>query len=230
MTAVDDFLNYQVELRDRGVIYRAIGGRCEPDLTGYTDCSGLQCAALHHVGVPTPEPCMNSGGQWAWCMQAGTTMPIDVARVTRGAWLFLGFRGNEHIAVSWGDGRQFAAHSPSLGLGFAPFDVHSWYGAAWPPGLPHDGPAPAPHQPQPVPVEDDVPQLIVQIRNDTPHYVTDGKFARHLPNDGSEDVLVATGLAIRNADNTPIIVDRDFINNQRIVGARFDKTVPGDGK
>lgn len=246
MTQVNDFLRYQYALAAHGgpggapVFYRAQNawvdangvrhpGRCEPELSGFTDCSGLQtCAMRTGVHLPTPAFCMTSGEMFNWCEQAGTLVPVESVRFKPGYWLFVGYRGSIHIAVTTGDGRQFAAHSPRIGLGFGNFDWDNWSAAGAPPGLDMTGT----HTPPPIPNVKKVNdmQMIVQIKGDAAHYVTDGITARHI-SQAQEDIMVITGLAFRGNDNLPIQVDRDFVNDQHVDGRVYPgATVPGDGK
>lgn len=149
---LERFLDIQVAWANQGVFYdtsnlptsAGFPGRCDPTHSGFCDCSGCQCAAAREAGVPLPKPCMTSGEMWEWCVRSGTTMPVSQAMRTRGAWLFVGFEGNEHVAVAWGDGRQFAAHSPSVGLGFAPVTADRWSGAARIPGMDYSNAPPPP--------------------------------------------------------------------------------------
>lgn len=133
-------LAYLFGLPGRGIFYRAQAPQAaDPDHSGFCDCAGCQCAMCHFLGIPIPSFYMNSGSLWAWCEQKGTATrdPATIAhtRDEAGWWLFVGPNGDEHIAISTGNSRQFAAHSPSLGIGFASWYAHAWYGVAKIPGM-----------------------------------------------------------------------------------------------
>lgn len=145
MTQVDDFINCQVVLRGHTFYSATLEPRNQPDVTHHTDCSGLQCYAMHKVDLGTPQAEMSSFGISQWCHSMNTGMSITQALSTRGAWVFKGPNEGQtptgvngsggHIAVSTGDGAVFAAMGRALGLGFATFWSDPWSYAAWPPGL-----------------------------------------------------------------------------------------------
>jgi cell wall-associated NlpC family hydrolase len=71
------------------------------------DCSGLveYCAA--RVGLTYPAPGVGgsrSQAQYETSLQAAAAVPVAVAAATRGALLFAGPNGSDHVAISLGDG------------------------------------------------------------------------------------------------------------------------------
>lgn len=146
MTQAQDFVHYLVsnaphlEYDTSNVPCGGIPGRCNPDCSGFADCSGYVNAGLAHVGAPTPSRCMVSGGQFQWCRDHGTQMRVADAVLRPGSLIFHGASGITHVAVVVGGGLQVAAHgehsSPQVGV--APIgSLSNWSCAGWWPGL-HD--------------------------------------------------------------------------------------------
>jgi cell wall-associated NlpC family hydrolase len=96
-----DFVNFALKQAGKKYVY---GGKIDdndPDPSSF-DCSELVEWAAHQVGVEFRRP---SGTQYAAAVKAGTTIPVDQALSVRGAVLFMGAGGSQHIAISLGDGK-----------------------------------------------------------------------------------------------------------------------------
>jgi len=118
---------------------------------GPVDCSELVQHACLRVGV---KPGMPDGAYWQWIHTRHLAIPIDVARRTHGALMFMGDgtgTGREaifHVAFSLGDGRTFEARSSSYPVRV--FEKRDgWTFAAKIPGVIHDVVPPTPPPPPP---------------------------------------------------------------------------------
>jgi cell wall-associated NlpC family hydrolase len=108
------------------------------------DCSSLVQWALA-MGCGIRNMPRNSGDQWQHCK--GMAISVSKALKIRGALLWIdggGRPGGEHVAISMGDGRDMAAHSPSMGLSILPTSARAWSRAALVPGLFYPGISPNP--------------------------------------------------------------------------------------
>lgn len=100
---------------------------------GAFDCSELTQWAAARSGVYLPD---GSGPQYAFCKSKGTLISIEEAAVTRGALLFRGPGGSEHVAVSLGDGKStIEARGKAYGVTNAPVTGRAWTAAARVPDL-----------------------------------------------------------------------------------------------
>lgn len=117
---------------------------------GPVDCSELVQHACRRAGVMPRVP---DGAYGQWLHSRHLQIPIEEARRTHGALMFMGDgvgKGRDaifHVGFSLGDGRTFEARSASYGVGF--FDRRGgWSYAAKIPGVDHFQP-PAVPAPQP---------------------------------------------------------------------------------
>lgn len=97
------------------------------------DCSGLVGWAAGQVGVTFTG---SSGMQYAAAEKAGTLISVEKAARTRGAVLFRGYRGSEHVVVSLGDGEHTVeARGRAYGVVKGPIAGREWDSAALVPGM-----------------------------------------------------------------------------------------------
>ena len=101
------------------------------------DCSQLVEWAAGKVGVSFPLP---SGNQYEQCRRTGNLISVQDALNIRGAVLFRGPGGNDHIAISMGDGkRDMAAHTSHTDLAhqisIAQTNASYWDSAGLIPGM-----------------------------------------------------------------------------------------------
>jgi cell wall-associated NlpC family hydrolase len=95
----DDFVTEALMQVGKPYVWGAVGP------TSF-DCSGLveYCAA--RVGIAMPPPGYTgsrSQQQYLFCASRGTTIPVQQAANTRGALLFTGTEGDEHVGISLGN-------------------------------------------------------------------------------------------------------------------------------
>lgn len=76
------------------------------------DCSGLVAWGTGRLGHPLLG---SSGEQYAQCASAGLAIPVDKARATRGALLFV--QPDTHVAMSLGNGMTIEARGIAYGVG-----------------------------------------------------------------------------------------------------------------
>jgi cell wall-associated NlpC family hydrolase len=96
------------------------------------DCSGLVAWVTGRLGVAL------NGGSWqqlATCRKAGLVIPIAQAISTRGALLFRGPNGDEHVVISLGNGFTIEARGRAYGVGSWPTANRGWTFAARIPGV-----------------------------------------------------------------------------------------------
>ena len=119
---------------------KASGSEANPKADGKgLDCSGLVAWATQRLGVPL------LGGSWQQlqaCRTAGTVIDVAKAEVTRGALLWLGPNGAEHIVISLGNGMTIEARGKAYGIGSWSVYRDKWSAAALIPGVNY-GSAPA---------------------------------------------------------------------------------------
>lgn len=134
------------------------------------DCSELVQTVCRLFGV-TPSMPDGAINQWQHCRNHGTMIPVDQAKLTPGALLFIGpgtdggRRGREaiwHVAISRGDGTTIEAKSTKDGTGtWVIGDRFDW--AALIPGVDHSHTPPAP---APKPEEGTMAEAYYQIADD----------------------------------------------------------------
>lgn len=122
------------------------------DYIGPVDCSELVQHACRRAGV---MPRMPDGAYWQWLHSRHLQLPVEEARRTHGALMFMGDgvgTGRDaifHVGFSLGDGRTFEARSASYGVGY--FEKRGgWTFAAKIPGVDHSQTSPIPPRP-PIP-------------------------------------------------------------------------------
>lgn len=152
MSQRDVYVNALLTQVARHIYYEQGPGRCHPDQSGYSDCSGFTSFGMNQAGIPWD--CDGSFDQARRGHQAGTGLSIDEARHTRGAWLFEGMNEGQggipgvdpgHVSTSLGDGRTVEARGHSSGVGIFTFDSLRWDWACKPPGLGGFDQQPAPN-------------------------------------------------------------------------------------
>lgn len=145
------------------------------------DCSELVQIVCRDLGV---QPVVPDGAFWQWrhCKQRGTLIPIERARTTPGALLFIG-PGDEagrtgrdaiwHVAISRGDDTTIEAKSTKDGTGTWPIGNRFSF-AARIPGVTYTTPATPPPYVPPTPTPTPTPAPIMED-DDMPRYlVSDG--------------------------------------------------------
>lgn len=206
---------------------------------GSLDCSELvQWACQHTVFLvygtlnpPDPNDALiahmvdGSSNQIAWCEQHGTVISVGEAINTRGALLW----HPGHIAMSLGDGRTIEAKGRAWGVGVFGAAGRFTKGAR----IPGANYGPVSSAPKPGQSKRRPKVVIVQAQREDgtfedPHYAWNGAVFAHL-DQTSEDLLVATGVAVRNG-NVPFPVARKSLNRAHREGVFNEKTLPGDGK
>lgn len=97
------------------------------------DCSGLVFWACAQLGVKIGSW---SGAQYDDCRRAGRLISISEAAATRGALLFEGAGGSQHVAVSLGDGKHTVeARGTAYGVCKSTIVDRPWSAAGLIPGL-----------------------------------------------------------------------------------------------
>lgn len=97
------------------------------------DCSGLVYWGCAQVGVTIGSW---SGAQYEDCARAGTLISIEEAARTRGALLFEGYHGADHVVVSLGDGQHtIEARGTAYGVVKGPIAGRPWSAAGRIPGM-----------------------------------------------------------------------------------------------
>jgi len=80
---------------------------------GAFDCSGLVLWAASLIGVTLPH---NSGDQYELLKSQGKSMTVAQAIRTRGALLFEGEGGSQHVVISLGNGKTIEAMGTNYGI------------------------------------------------------------------------------------------------------------------
>lgn len=96
-----DFVNFALKQAGKPYVFGGAISDEDPDPVSF-DCSELVEWAAYQVGVTIRRP---SGNQYAACVAAGTTIDVERAYNIRGALLFIGNGGDQHVAISLGDGK-----------------------------------------------------------------------------------------------------------------------------
>lgn len=96
-----DFVTFCLKQAGKAYVYGAEADLDDPDPKAF-DCSELVQWACAQVGVAFPD---GSGNQWAAIVKAKTKITLETAYATRGALLFRGAGGSEHVAIALGDGK-----------------------------------------------------------------------------------------------------------------------------
>lgn len=97
-----DFVNFALKQAGKPYVFGGAINDEDPDPTSF-DCSELVEWAAYQVGVTFRRP---SGTQYAACQKAGTVIDVERAYNIRGAVLFIGAGGDQHVAISLGDGQN----------------------------------------------------------------------------------------------------------------------------
>lgn len=127
-----DFVAFAQSMAGHAYVYGAEVSLTDPT-PGAFDCSELVQWAAARAGVTFPD---GSSNQYAACQKAGTLITEDVAAWTRGALLFRGKGGSEHVVISLGDGsRTIEARGKAYGVVNATIAGRGWSAAALIPGL-----------------------------------------------------------------------------------------------
>jgi cell wall-associated NlpC family hydrolase len=127
-----DFVAFAQAQAGKQYIYGAEANLNDPSPKAF-DCSELVQWACARVGVAYPD---GSGNQYAASKAAGLIIGVTTAANTRGALLFRGPGGSEHVAISLGDGKTtIEARGTAYGVVNGPISGRHWDGAALIPGL-----------------------------------------------------------------------------------------------
>lgn len=124
--SVNDFVNLALSEKGKPYVWGAVGP------TSF-DCSGLVEYCAHQVGLSAVP--RTSGEQYEYCAKSGTTISVDKAEHVRGALLFEGSSGSQHVVISLGDGTTIEARGAAYGVGSFSAAGRPWSGAALLPGL-----------------------------------------------------------------------------------------------
>jgi cell wall-associated NlpC family hydrolase len=144
----DTFVRLALSQAGDRYVYGAKEPASDPDPKahgGAFDCSGLITWAAHRAGV-TGFP----DGSWAqleYCKHHATVISVAQAEHIRGALLFLGPGGSEHVVISLGNGETIEARGAAYGVGSWSVYRDAWVAGALVPGLdynthPDDNPRP----------------------------------------------------------------------------------------
>lgn len=131
-----DFVAFAQSMAGHQYVYGATPSLTDPS-PGAFDCSSLVQWAAAQTGIRLPR---TSGQQYAACAAApgagGTLIPVDEAIWTRGALLFRGKNGADHVAISLGDGATtIEARGHAYGVVNAPTGGRQWDSAGMIPGM-----------------------------------------------------------------------------------------------
>jgi cell wall-associated NlpC family hydrolase len=127
-----EFVNTALSQVGKPYAYGAEAAPSNPNPSSF-DCSELVQWAANRVGLSSfPD---GSGPQYAYCRQKGTLIDVSRAEHIKGALLFMGVAGSQHVAISLGDGRTVEARGTAYGTGEFSASGRNWSGAALVPGL-----------------------------------------------------------------------------------------------
>lgn len=138
MLDLDAFVDIALSQRgDRYVFGHEVDFR-DPDPAAF-DCSELVEWAAARCGVPFVDGAQNQRNA---CRKAGTLIPLDQARRTRGALLFRinESPGDDHVAISLGNGETIEARGKAFGVNVFPVAGRHWTHAGLIPGFTHEEP------------------------------------------------------------------------------------------
>jgi cell wall-associated NlpC family hydrolase len=127
-----DFVNEALSQVGKAYVYGAQTSPSNNNPSSF-DCSLLVEWAAGRVGVNLPR---TSGEQYALCSQHNTLISIEKAKHTRGALLFEGTSGSQHVAISMGNGQDtIEARGTAYGVNEQSINNMSWSGAGLVPGM-----------------------------------------------------------------------------------------------
>jgi cell wall-associated NlpC family hydrolase len=127
-----DFVNEALSQVGKAYVYGAQTSPTNNDPKSF-DCSLLVEWAAGRVGLNLPR---TSGAQYQLCKTHGTTISIERAKHTRGALLFVGVAGSQHVAISMGNGKDtIEARGKAYGVNEQRIDSITWSGAGLIPGM-----------------------------------------------------------------------------------------------
>lgn len=129
--ASTDFVHEALSQVGTAYVYGASPRPSDADPTSF-DCSALVQWAAARVNVSMPR---TSGEQYAACSAAGTTVSVERAEHIRGALLFEGASGSQHVAISLGNGDTIEARGTAYGTGKFSAAGRPWTGAGLCPGM-----------------------------------------------------------------------------------------------
>ena len=131
----DTFVRLALSQAGDRYVYGAKEPASDPDPKahgGAFDCSGLVAWAVRRAGGEIPD---GSWGQLEYCKQHATVISIAQAEHTRGALLFLGPGGSEHVVISLGNGMTIEARGAAYGVGSWSVYEDAWVAGALVPGM-----------------------------------------------------------------------------------------------
>lgn len=114
---IEDVLLHALADKGDPYIYGRKGDPLLPTDPGGIDCSGLVKRSCERAGVVDPACPDGSWNQWALIAQHGKVLPVEQALHTRGALLFIGKGGADHVAWSLGDVTTIEARGRLYGVG-----------------------------------------------------------------------------------------------------------------
>lgn len=126
-----DFVNEALSQKGKSYVYGSTPTWRDQDPNSF-DCSALVQWAAARVGVTVPR---TSGQQYAACRQAGRLISVERAEHIRGALLFEGSAGSQHVVISLGNGETIEARGTAYGVGKFSTAGRPWTGAGLIPGM-----------------------------------------------------------------------------------------------
>jgi cell wall-associated NlpC family hydrolase len=133
VASLDDFVAIALTQRGDPYIFGAEASFSDPDPKAF-DCSELVEWSAARCGVTFVDGAQN---QRDACRHAGTLVNVDTAKQTRGALLFRIDEGpgNDHVAISLGDGKTFEARGKAYGVNVFDAGGRKWTHGGFVPGL-----------------------------------------------------------------------------------------------
>lgn len=133
MATIDDFVAIALTQQGDPYLFGAEASFEDPDPPRF-DCSELVQWAAARCGVRFVDGAQNQRNA---CQGAGTTLDVDEGIRTRGALLFRIDEGpgNDHVAVSLGDGKTIEARGAAYGVNVFPATGRGWTHSGLVPGL-----------------------------------------------------------------------------------------------
>lgn len=127
-----DFVDLCMKQAGKAYVYGAEARLDDPDPKAF-DCSELIQWACAQVGLSYPD---GSGNQYQASKNAGLLVSVDQAARIRGALLWRGAGGSEHVVVSLGDGKAtIEARGRQYGVVQATIEGRGWSAAGLIPGM-----------------------------------------------------------------------------------------------
>jgi cell wall-associated NlpC family hydrolase len=137
MATLSDFVAIALTQRGDPYVFGAEAEFSDPDPNAF-DCSEIAEWAARRCGVQFVDGAQN---QRDACRRAGTLISVNKGIGTRGALLFRIDEGpgNDHVAISLGDGRTIEARGRAFGVNVFAATGRRWTHAGFVPGLDRTG-------------------------------------------------------------------------------------------